>query len=61
MNGKVRVPDLGNYRNSSSIVQVSGSALGVSQEGVPAGCEKQKFTMDTGSAGKGFIGISVTK
>jgi hypothetical protein len=55
------VTDLGNYGNSGSITLVSGSAVGVSQDGVPAGCERQKFTMDAGSAGKGFIRISVTK
>jgi len=55
------VTDLGNYGNSGSITLVSGSAVGVSQDGVPAGCERQKFTMHAGSAGKGFIRISVTK
>jgi hypothetical protein len=55
------VTDLGNYGNSSSITQVSGSAVGVSQDGVPAGCERQKFTMDAGSALKAFLRISVTK
>jgi hypothetical protein len=55
------VTDLGNYGNSSLITQVSGSAVGISQDGVPAGCERQKFTMDARSAGKGFLRISVTK
>ena len=61
VNGKLKVTDLGNYRNSSSIAQVSGSAIGVSHDGVPAGCERQKFTMDTGSSRKGFLRISVMK
>jgi hypothetical protein len=55
------VTNLGDYGNSSSITLVSGSAAGVSQEGVPAGCERQKFTMDAGSARKAFIRFSVTK
>jgi Subtilase family/Bacterial Ig domain/Putative Ig domain len=55
------VTDLGNYGNSSSITQVSGSAVGVSQDGVPAGCERQKFTMDAGSARQAFLRMSVTK
>jgi hypothetical protein len=55
------VTDLGNYGNSSSITQVSGSAVGVSQDGVLAGCERQKFTMDAGSARQAFLRISVTK
>jgi hypothetical protein len=55
------VTNLGNYGNSSSITQVSGSAVGVSQDGVPAGCERQKFTTDAGSALKAFLRISVTK
>jgi len=55
------VTNLGNYGNSSSITQVSGSAVGVSQDGVPAGCERQKFTMDAGSARQAFLRISVTK
>jgi Zn-dependent metalloprotease len=55
------VTNLGDYGNSSSITLVSGSAAGVSQEGVPAGCERQKFAMDAGSARKAFIRFSVTK
>jgi len=55
------VTNLGNYGNSSLITQVSGSAVGVSQDGVPAGCERQKFTMDAGSARQAFLRISVTK
>ena len=55
------VTDLGNYGNSGSITQVRGSAVGISQDGVPAGCERQKFAIDMGSTGKGFIRFSVTK
>lgn len=55
------VTNLGDYGNSSSITPVSGSAVGVSQEGVPAGCERQKFTMDAGSARQAFLRMSVTK
>jgi hypothetical protein len=55
------VSNLGDYGTPNSIVPVVGSAFEVSQDGVPAGCERQKFTMDAGSAGKGFIRISVTK
>ena len=55
------VSNLGDYGNSTSITQVSGSAVGVSQEGVQAGCERQKFAMDAGSALKAFLRISVTK
>jgi len=55
------VTNLGNYGNSSSITQVSGSAVGVSQDGVPAGCERQKFTIDAGSARQAFLRMSVTK
>jgi hypothetical protein len=55
------VSDLGNYGTPNLIVPVAGSASGVSQSGVPAGCERQKFTMDMGSSGKGFLRISVTK
>jgi hypothetical protein len=55
------VTNLGDYGTPNSIVPVVGSAVGVSQDGVPAGCERQKFTMDAGSAGKGFIRFSVTK
>ena len=55
------VTNLGDYGNSSSITPVSGSAVGVSQDGVPAGCERQKFTMDAGSARQAFLRISATK
>jgi hypothetical protein len=55
------VSNLGDYGIPNSIVPVLGSAAGVSQDGVPEGCERQKFTMDMGSSGKGFLRISVTK
>ena len=61
VNGKLTVTDLGNYRNSSSIAQVSGSAVGASQDGVPRHCERQKFTKDMGSTGRDFLRISVMK
>jgi hypothetical protein len=55
------VSDLGNYGTTNLIVPVVGSAVDVGQDGVPAGCERQKFTKDMGSSGKGFLRISVTK
>jgi hypothetical protein len=55
------VSDLGNYGTPSLIVPVAGSAVDVSQKDVPLGCERQKFTMDMGSSGKGFLRISVKK
>jgi hypothetical protein len=55
------VSDLGNYGTPNLIVPVAGSAVDVSQKDVPPGCERQKFTMDMGSSGKGFLRISVTK
>jgi hypothetical protein len=55
------VSNLGDYGMPNSIVPVLGSAAGVSQDGVPEGCERQKFTTDMGSSGKGFLRISVTK
>ena len=55
------VSNLGDYGTPNSIVPVVGSAVGVSQDGVPAGCERQKFTMDAGSARQAFLRMSVTK
>jgi len=55
------VTNLGDYGTPNSIVPVVGSAVGVSQDGVPAGCERQKFTMDAGSARQAFLRMSVTK
>jgi len=55
------VSNLGDYGVPNSIVPVLGSAAGVSQDGVPEGCERQKFTTDMGSSGKGFLRIIVTK
>jgi hypothetical protein len=55
------VTNLGDYGTPNSIVPVVGSAIGVSQDGVPAGCERQKFTMDAGSARQAFLRMSVTK
>ena len=55
------VTNLGDYGMPSSIVSVVGSAVGVSQDGVPAGCERQKFTMNAGSARQAFLRMSVTK
>jgi len=55
------VSDLGNYGTPNLIVPVDGSAVDVSQRDVPPGCERQKFTMDMGSSGKGFLRISVKK
>jgi hypothetical protein len=55
------VTNLGDYGTPNSIVPVVGSAFEVSQDGVPAGCERQKFTMDAGSARQAFLRMSVTK
>ncbi len=39
------VASLANYSSGTSVTEVTGSATGIDQAGVPTGCEKQAFTV----------------
>jgi hypothetical protein len=55
------VANLVDYGTPASVISLTGTSEGVSQIGVPIDCERQKFTMDAGSARQAFLRISVTK
>ena len=55
------VTNLPNYTSGTSIVTVSGSAVGVDQGGiVPAGCERQTFSVEQGTDAKKFLRLKAT-
>ena len=49
------VTNVNSFTNLSAITTVSGSASGVSQTNVPAGCERQTFTVPQGSDARKFL------
>lgn len=54
------VTSLANYTNAPSITPVTGSASGVSQAGVPAGTERQAFTVPQGADTRKFLRLKAT-
>ena len=52
---------LADYSNPTYITSVPGSTSNVSQVGVPTGCQRQKFSVDQGSADKKFLRLKATK
>jgi len=54
------VTDLGNYASGSAVTTVSGSSSSVDQTGVPAGCQRQTFTVAQGGDLKKFLRLKVT-
>jgi hypothetical protein len=53
------VTDLVNYASGDAVTTVNGSSAGVNQTGVPAGCERQAFTVAQGSDLKKFLRLKV--
>jgi hypothetical protein len=54
------VTDLVNYASGTAITMVNGSSAGVDQTGVPAGCERQAFTVAQGGDLKKFLRLKIT-
>ena len=54
------VTDLGNYASGTAVTPVNGSSAGVDQTGVPAGCERQAFTVAQGGDLKKFLRLKIT-
>ena len=54
------VTDLVNYASGTAITTVNGSSAGVDQTGVPAGCERQTFTVAQGGGLKKFLRLIAT-
>jgi len=54
------VTDLGNYASGSAVTPVNGSSSSVDQTGVPAGCERQAFTVAQGGHLKKFLRLKIT-
>jgi len=54
------VTSLGDYTNAPSITTVTGSAAGVDQTGVPAGTQRQAFTVAQDGARKLFLRLKAT-
>gem|GEM_PF-4614992 len=54
------VTSLGDYTNAPSITTVTGSAAGVDQTGVPAGTQRQAFTVPQGSDTRKFLRLIAT-
>ncbi len=51
--------DLASFSFSNSVVNISGSGEGISQTGVPAGCERQEFRTGTARNSKLFIRLRI--
>ena len=54
------VTDLVNYASGTAVTMVNGSSAGVDQTGVPAGCERQAFTVAQGGDLKKFLRLKIT-
>ena len=54
------VTDLGSYASGSAVTTVNGSSSSVDQTGVPAGCQRQTFTVAQGGDLKKFLRFKVT-
>jgi hypothetical protein len=54
------VTDLGNYASGSAVTPVNGSDAGVDQTGVPAGCQRQTFTVAQEGDLKKFLRLKIT-
>jgi hypothetical protein len=54
------VTSLAEYGTPASITSVTGSAAGIDQTGVPAGCEKQAFTVAQGADTRKFLRLKAT-
>jgi hypothetical protein len=54
------VTSLANYASGTSVTEVTGSASGIDQTGVPAGCEKQAFIVPQGADTKKFLRLKAT-
>jgi hypothetical protein len=54
------VTDLVNYASGTAVTMVDGSSAGVDQTGVPAGCQRQTFTVAQGGDLKKFLRLKIT-
>ncbi|MES2920253.1 MAG: endonuclease [Verrucomicrobiota bacterium] len=54
------VTDLTTYSDPLSVTQVSGTAVGVDQSNVPAGCQRQEFRSTLIGATKQFMRLSIS-
>ena len=53
------VSHLANYGNPALVTLLSGTASGVSQDGVPDGCERREYRISTAGEARGFIRLRV--
>jgi hypothetical protein len=54
------VTSLANYASGTSVTEVTGSASGIDQTGVPAGFEKRAFTVPQGADTRKFLRLKAT-
>lgn len=51
--------DLGQFNNPEAVILIAGTADGVSQAGVPSGCQRQKFRIVTGDSPRWFMRLRI--
>ena len=54
------VTSLANYAPGGAVSTVNGSSVGIDQTGVPAGCQKQAFSVPQGADGRKFLRLKAT-